>query len=292
MSRNVYVGNLPYRITEEEVRRIFAQDGREVVSVNLIIDRETGRPRGFGFVEMQSEAQAEATVQALDNWMLEGRPLKVNIARPKEGGGGMGPPRRPGPPLQVDRRPPRADYGRPEGDGRGDRPPWGSQGDRPQGDRSGGGYGGPPRPSGSWGDRPQGDRPQGDRPQGWGDRPQGDRPAQWSDRPTGDRPQGDRPSGGYGGAPRPAGNYGDRPQGDRGGYGGPGGAPRPAWGNNSPPGGGGFGGSARGGVGRRRPEPDIDEERARKAIEWERRKGNRKKGRVDDEADVDDTDNE
>ena len=91
MSRNVYVGNLPYRITDEEVREVFAQNGREVVSVNLIMDRETGRPRGFGFVEMGSEKLAEDAVAALDGYMLDGRPLKVNIARPREGGGG--PPR-------------------------------------------------------------------------------------------------------------------------------------------------------------------------------------------------------
>ena len=104
MSRNVYVGNLPYRITDEEVRDVFSKDGREVVSVNLIIDRETGRPRGFGFVEMGSEKLAEDAVTALDGFMLDGRPLKVNIARPREGGGGMGPgmgmggpPRRPRP---------------------------------------------------------------------------------------------------------------------------------------------------------------------------------------------------
>src|SRR6187401_696590 len=101
MSRNVYVGNLPYRITDDEVRQVFAQDGREVVSVNLIMDRETGRPRGFGFVEMSSEEQAEKAVAALDNFMLDGRPLKVNIARPREGGGGgmggPGGPRRPRP---------------------------------------------------------------------------------------------------------------------------------------------------------------------------------------------------
>ncbi|MFZ5479885.1 MAG: RNA recognition motif domain-containing protein, partial [Myxococcota bacterium] len=98
MSRNVYVGNLPYRITDEEVRDVFTRDGREVVSVNLIIDRETGRPRGFGFVEMKDEAQAEAAVQAMDGFMLDGRPLKVNIARPREGGGaGPGGPRRPRP---------------------------------------------------------------------------------------------------------------------------------------------------------------------------------------------------
>ncbi|MBM4393904.1 MAG: RNA-binding protein, partial [Deltaproteobacteria bacterium] len=88
MSRNVYVGNLPYRISDDEVREIFAQDGREVVSVNLIIDRETGKPRGFGFVEFADEAQAEAAVQALDGANIGGRPLKVNIARPREGGGG------------------------------------------------------------------------------------------------------------------------------------------------------------------------------------------------------------
>ena len=95
MSRNVYVGNLPYRITDEEVREVFAQNGREVVSVNLIMDRETGRPRGFGFVEMGSEKLAEDAVAALDGYMLDGRPLKVNIARPREGGGGPPRPRRP-----------------------------------------------------------------------------------------------------------------------------------------------------------------------------------------------------
>ena len=97
MSRNVYVGNLPYRITDDEVRDVFSQNDREVVSVNLIIDRETGRPRGFGFVEMGSEKLAEDAVTALDGFMLDGRPLKVNIARPRDGAGPGGPPRRPRP---------------------------------------------------------------------------------------------------------------------------------------------------------------------------------------------------
>ena len=142
MSRNVYVGNLPYRITDEEVRSVFALDGREVVSVNLITDRETGRPRGFGFVEMANEEQAEATVQALDGHMLDGRPLKVNIARPREGGGmgPGGPPRRPRDPMA----PSVYRSGGPPRDGGGPGRPWG---DRPPG------ADGPPR------DRPPGDRP-------------------------------------------------------------------------------------------------------------------------------------
>ena len=137
MSRNVYVGNLPYRITDEDVRELFAQDGREVVGVNLIIDRETGKPRGFGFVELASEEQAEASVQALDGFMMGGRPLKVNIARPREGGGGPGGP--PGGPgggggFGGPRRP--RDMGAPPSVYRTGGPPRDAGGD------GGGGYGG------------------------------------------------------------------------------------------------------------------------------------------------------
>ena len=89
MSRNVYVGNLPYRISDEEVRQVFAQDGREVVSVNLIADRETGRPRGFGFVEM-SRADASRAIQSLNGKDMGGRPLRVNEAQERTGGGGGG----------------------------------------------------------------------------------------------------------------------------------------------------------------------------------------------------------
>ena len=84
MSR-IYVGNLPFSATEDEVREMFSQYG-SVESVDLIMDRETGRPRGFGFVEMDEEA-AEEAIKALDNKELGGRELKVNLARPRESRG-------------------------------------------------------------------------------------------------------------------------------------------------------------------------------------------------------------
>ena len=86
--KKIYVGNLPFSATEDEVRDLFAQHGT-VTSVNLITDRDTGRPRGFGFVEMEDIGEA---VSALDGAMLGGRNLKVNEARPREdrGGGGGG----------------------------------------------------------------------------------------------------------------------------------------------------------------------------------------------------------
>ncbi len=89
MSKKIYVGNLPYSATEDEIRQLFASYG-QVDSVSLVTDRETGRPRGFGFVEMSSGA-AEA-IQALDQSTMGGRTLNVNEARPREprgaGGGG------------------------------------------------------------------------------------------------------------------------------------------------------------------------------------------------------------
>ena len=90
MSKKIYVGNLPYSATEDEVRGLFSEFG-EVQSVNLINDRETGRPRGFGFVEMDDDA-ALAAIQALDGRDNGGRPMRVNEARPRrnEGGGGGG----------------------------------------------------------------------------------------------------------------------------------------------------------------------------------------------------------
>ncbi len=80
--KQIYVGNLPYRSSEEEVRELFAQFG-EVNSVKLITDRETGRPRGFGFVEMDDQSALEA-IEALDGKEFDGRVLKVNEARPRE----------------------------------------------------------------------------------------------------------------------------------------------------------------------------------------------------------------
>lgn len=90
---SIYVGNLSYQVTEEEVTAVFAEYGT-VKRVQLPTDRETGRPRGFGFVEMSSEAEEQAAIDALDGAEWMGRDLKVNKAKPREerpaGGGGGG----------------------------------------------------------------------------------------------------------------------------------------------------------------------------------------------------------
>jgi RNA recognition motif-containing protein len=94
---NIYVGNLNYNTTEATVRGLFEPYG-QVVSVKIIEDRETGRPRGFGFVEMANDEEARAAISALDGKEVDGRPLKINEAQPKTerrpGGGGGRPPRR------------------------------------------------------------------------------------------------------------------------------------------------------------------------------------------------------
>ena len=87
MTKKIYVGNLPFDATDDAVRALFAPHG-EVTSVNLITDRETGRPRGFGFVEMEN-GTAEA-ILALDNTTMGQRNLKVNEAKPREDRGGGG----------------------------------------------------------------------------------------------------------------------------------------------------------------------------------------------------------
>ncbi|TVM14834.1 RNA-binding protein [Oceanidesulfovibrio indonesiensis] len=81
MSKNIYVGNLPWSVSEDEVRSAFEQYG-QVNSVNLISDRETGRPRGFGFVEMDDAGAMEA-IKNMDGKDFGGRNLKVNEARPR-----------------------------------------------------------------------------------------------------------------------------------------------------------------------------------------------------------------
>ena len=88
----IYVGNLPFSATEEAVRALFSQHGT-VESVSLINDRETGRPRGFGFVEM-SRTDAQKAIQSLNGYDMGGRPLKVNEAQDKPRGGGGGGQRR------------------------------------------------------------------------------------------------------------------------------------------------------------------------------------------------------
>ena len=80
---NIYVGNLPYSLTESELRDAFAEFG-DVSSVNILTDRDTGRARGFGFVEMPNQAEGAAAVAYLNGKDLGGRALRVNEARPRE----------------------------------------------------------------------------------------------------------------------------------------------------------------------------------------------------------------
>ncbi|NLD45367.1 MAG: RNA-binding protein [Chloroflexi bacterium] len=87
MGKNLYVGNLSYDTTDNRLRQAFEAYG-EVSSVNVITDRETGRPRGFGFVEMATEEGAQAAVEGLNGTMIDGREIRVSEARPREGGAG------------------------------------------------------------------------------------------------------------------------------------------------------------------------------------------------------------
>jgi cold-inducible RNA-binding protein len=79
---NIYVGNLSYNMTEDELRTMFEAHGR-VDTVNLATDRLTGRARGFGFVEMSNDAEAKAAIEALNETEVQGRKMQVNEARPK-----------------------------------------------------------------------------------------------------------------------------------------------------------------------------------------------------------------
>jgi len=89
MAKKIYVGNMSFQTTEDELRTLFAEYG-EVLSVNIITDRETGRPRGFGFVEMEG---ADAAISALDQKDFGGRNLTVNEARPRRDSGPRNNPR-------------------------------------------------------------------------------------------------------------------------------------------------------------------------------------------------------
>ena len=86
---NIYVGNLPFETTEDQLQVAFTEHG-EVTSARIITDRMTGRSRGFGFVEMADNSEAEAAIQALNGKDFGGRQLTVNEARPKEEGGRRG----------------------------------------------------------------------------------------------------------------------------------------------------------------------------------------------------------
>jgi cold-inducible RNA-binding protein len=87
MAKKIYVGNMSYDTTESALRELFAAHG-EVVSVSVITDRDTGRPRGFAFVEMASDTAANAAIAAIDGQSLDGRTLRVNEARPPASRGG------------------------------------------------------------------------------------------------------------------------------------------------------------------------------------------------------------
>jgi len=100
MNNKLYVGNLPYTVTDSTLQHNFGGYGN-VLSAKVMMDRDTGRSKGFGFVEMSSDAEAQAAIDGLNGMSVEGRAITVNIARPKEdrvggfgggrsGGGGFG----------------------------------------------------------------------------------------------------------------------------------------------------------------------------------------------------------
>jgi RNA recognition motif-containing protein len=93
MGTRLYVGNLSYNVTEPELREAFGEEGRNVVEVKVVMDRDTGRPRGFAFVEMGSDAEASAAITSLTGREIQGRAINVSEAReraPRGGGGGGG----------------------------------------------------------------------------------------------------------------------------------------------------------------------------------------------------------
>ncbi len=93
MNNKLYVGNMSYNTTENDLHDAFAAHGT-VLEANLMVDRETGRPRGFGFVTMSTPEEAQKAIEGMNGATLDGRALTVNIARPREerppGGGGGG----------------------------------------------------------------------------------------------------------------------------------------------------------------------------------------------------------
>lgn len=85
----IYVGNMPYAVTSDELSELFAEHG-QVAEANVIMDRETGRSKGFGFVDMPNDAEAKDAINALNSTQLSGRTLRVSEARPRPDRGGGG----------------------------------------------------------------------------------------------------------------------------------------------------------------------------------------------------------
>jgi hypothetical protein len=186
MGTRLFIGNLSYNVTEQELRETFTGEGIELRSVRVALDRESGRPRGFAFVETATEDGAKASIEKLGGRLLQGRPIVVEEAQakptgPRPGGPG-GPPRGPSGPGGPGGG---GGYGGPRPGGFGG-PPRGPGG--PGGPGGGGGYGGP-RPGGFGGPRPGG--PGGGPPREFGP-PRG---------PGGFRPGGPPPGPGRGDAP-------------------------------------------------------------------------------------------
>ena len=132
--KKLYVGNLPFQATEEQVSTLFSQTGVTTANVTLVRDRFSGQPRGFGFVEINNDEEAERAIQGLNGHDFMGRNIVVNEARPpREGGGGAGGGRG------------RGGFGGGGGGGRGGggggRGGGGGGGGRDRGDRGGGGGG-------------------------------------------------------------------------------------------------------------------------------------------------------
>ena len=89
MGKNIYVGNLAYTVSSSDLESLFGQHG-EVTSAQVVIDRDTGRSKGFGFVEMKTDQEAQAAIAGLNGQMSGGRSLTVNEAKPSEDRGGGG----------------------------------------------------------------------------------------------------------------------------------------------------------------------------------------------------------
>ena len=148
MGNKLYVGNLPYSVRDCDLEQAFGAFGA-VTSAKVMMERDTGRSKGFGFVEMGSDAEAQAAIEGMNGQALGGRNLVVNEARPMEarpprtGGGGFGGPRREGGGggYGGGRREGGGGYGGGEGGGGGFRSPYGT-GPRGGGRREGGGGGG------------------------------------------------------------------------------------------------------------------------------------------------------
>lgn len=156
MGSKLYVGNLSYTTSEEALRAAFGEGGRQVLNVSIILDRDTGRSRGFGFVQMGSDEDAQAAMAALDGFELDGRTLRVKEARERDGAGRRGEGR--GGPPQRGSGPPQRGSGPPQRDSGRERPP--REPDSRRGDDVSGGSelreprggGGERVPAGGWDD--------------------------------------------------------------------------------------------------------------------------------------------